>query len=134
MERADKYTGRCYCGALSYVAYGLQDIWYCHCRQCRHLTGHYMAAARAKRKDVTITGDIAWTSVSEDAAQGFCPVCHSPMFWSNKTRDVISIVLGSLDDASGLTEKGHIFVHEKGDYYEITDDLPQHEEICVVKL
>jgi len=121
------HTGKCHCGAVTFRATGLADVWYCHCRQCRSLTGHYMAACRTSRDALTLSGDVAWTQVSEHSSHGFCPQCHSPLFWSNDTRPTISVVLGSLDDDSGLAAAGHIFVSEKGHYYEITDGLPQYE-------
>ena len=51
------HNGGCYCGAVSYSAKGLKNLWYCHCRQCRYLTGHFMAAASAAREDFTVKGD-----------------------------------------------------------------------------
>jgi len=44
------YTGRCLCGEVSFTAKDLSDIWYCHCKQCQHLTGLYIAAAGALRE------------------------------------------------------------------------------------
>ena len=38
---------------------------------------------------------------------------------------VTSVCVGSIDGPSGLTLGGHIFVADKGDYYDITDGLPQ---------
>ena len=37
---------------------------------------------------------------------------------------------------TGLKTTKHIFVEEKGDYYEITDDLPQfaHSDTCTSRL
>lgn len=49
------------------------------------------------------------------------------MFWDSVGFDTISILAGNLDDTAGLDVKGHIFVSEKADYYEITDGLPQFD-------
>ncbi len=35
--------------------------------------------------------------------------------------------MGAFDDSTETTVKMHIFVAEKGDYYEIADGLPQHQ-------
>jgi hypothetical protein len=35
--------------------------------------------------------------------------------------------MGSLDGPTGITLGSHIFVEEKGDYYPLTDGLPQHQ-------
>lgn len=123
----DVYSGACYCGAVSFSASGLKDIWYCHCTQCRQLTGHYMAACRAKKSDVTIAGGVKWTAVSENSEHGFCEECCGPLFWRNKTRDTISIMPTNLASTKGLEAKGHVYVSEKGDYYEIDDGLVKYQ-------
>lgn len=120
------HTGQCHCGAVTYRAEGLRDIWYCHCRQCRSLTGHYMAACRTERDRIVISGELRWTPVSERSSHGFCAVCSSPLFWSNREKDTISVLPGSLDNTAGLRAVGHIYVAEKGDYYMIDDGLPQY--------
>jgi hypothetical protein len=38
--------------------------------------------------------------------------------------DATGILAGTLDGPTGLKTIGHIFVGEKSDFYEITDDLP----------
>jgi len=39
----------------------------------------------------------------------------------------IGIALGSFDQPTGANLGQHIFVAEKGDYYEINDGLPQNQ-------
>ena len=121
------HTGSCLCGAVSYRAVGLSDIWYCHCKQCQKLTGRYIAAAGVKREKLEITGEVNWLPISEKSNSGHCKSCGSYMFWDAHSFDTVSILAGSIDDTQGLAVKGHIFVSEKGDYYEINDGLPQYE-------
>ncbi len=40
----------------------------------------------------------------------------------------MSILAGAFETPSGLTELRHIFVAEKGDYYDLADDLPALEQ------
>jgi len=122
----NEHSGQCHCGAVTYRARGLRDLWYCHCYQCRRLTGHVMAACWTQRDKLDVSGKVVWTPVSEHSSHGFCGNCHSPLFWSNSTRNSISVLGGSLNDSKGITACGHLFVSEKGDYYEITDGLPQY--------
>jgi hypothetical protein len=112
---------------VSFTASNLSDIWYCHCKQCQHLTGLYIAAAGVKREDLNIKGDVNWLPISEKSNSGHCKNCGSYMFWNAHDFDTISVLAGSLDNTTGLDVKGHIFVAEKGDYYKITDGLPQYE-------
>lgn len=128
------HTGKCQCGAVTYRAEGLRDIWYCHCRQCRSLTGHYMAACRTERERIAISGTLRWTPVSERSAHGFCTACSSPLFWSNRELDTLSVLPGSLDNTAGLRAVGHIYTAEKGDYYAIDDGLPQYPGAYAGKL
>lgn len=121
------HTGSCLCGAVSYRAVGLSDIWYCHCNQCQKLTGLYIAAAGVKRENLEITGEVSWLPISEKSNSGRCKACGSYVFWDAHSFDTVSILAGSIDDTQGLAVKGHIFVAEKADYYEITDGLPRYE-------
>ena len=41
--------------------------------------------------------------------------------------DAISVAAGALDGTTGLRQSRHIFVADKGDYYDIADGLPQLE-------
>ena len=55
---------------------------------------------------------------------GFFPRCGSFLFWTAHDEDTISFALGALDAPTGLTLEKHIFCEDKGDYYDIEDDLP----------
>lgn len=126
---AKSYRGKCHCGSVTFAAKGLSDIWYCHCKQCQHLTGLYIAAAGVLREDLKINGDVNWLPISEKSESGHCRACGSYMFWNNPSRPTMSVLAGNINDTSGLEVKGHIFVAEKGDYYQITDGLPQFETV-----
>lgn len=52
------------------------------------------------------------------------------MFWKHDDLDAISIMAGSFDTPSGLVEESHIFVGDKGDYYALSDGVPQYERSC----
>lgn len=122
------HSGGCLCGAVRYSASNLSDIWYCHCTQCQKLTGLYISAAGAKREDILIEGEVNWLPISERSNSGHCPTCGSYLFWDMPDRDTLSILTGSLDDASGLEVRGHIFVKEKPDHIVLGDGLPQYDE------
>ena len=124
-EQAE-HSGQCHCGAVTYRARGLRDIWFCHCTQCRKLTGHYIAACRTARENYEISGELRWTPVSDKSSHGFCAQCSSPLFWSTTDSPNMSVLAGSLDHTQGIDVCGHIFVAEQGDYYTIADGLPQY--------
>lgn len=122
-------TGGCLCGAVRYAVRGpLRRIWDCHCGQCRRWHGHVAAYTRAERDDIDISdagGALTWFQSSDTARRGFCATCGSSLFWDRLADSDLSIAAGSLDQPSGLTTEGHIYVSDKADYYEIADGLEQ---------
>ena len=118
-------TGRCLCGDIAFKVRGApQGVSACHCRQCRKQSGHVWASAYVPETDLTITGAAEWFAASDTAKRGFCPRCGSFLFWTAHDEDTISFALGALDAPTGLTLEKHIFCEDKGDYYDIEDDLP----------
>lgn len=124
-------SGGCLCGGVRYKVDGLlSDAGACHCSQCRRTTGNYFVAASCIQSALTFENDdtLAWYDSSPQARRGFCSRCGSSLFWEGRERDEIDILAGSLDAPTGLTMTDHIFVADKGDYYEIADGLPQYEQ------
>ena len=122
------YTGGCLCGAISYSASSLGPLWYCHCDQCKKMTGHHMAAVQVAYDNFTVCGEAKWYYVSDASAYGFCGDCGCQLFWRNDNNDYLSVTAGSLDDTSGLMLKGHVFTSEKGGYYKIPKTDLQYSE------
>ena len=124
-------SGGCLCGGVRYRVTGsLSDIVACHCSQCRRTTGHYFASTSCKRSALHLDREetLAWYESSPGIRRGFCSRCGSSLFWSDERRDGIDILAGTLDSPTGLKLTGHIFVQDKGDYYEIGDGLPQYAQ------
>lgn len=121
--------GSCLCGAVRFTVEG--DLGHsdaCHCTQCRKASGHYFASANVPRSALTVTGGehIRWYASSAKVRRGFCGRCGSPLFWDPLERDWTGIALGAFDSPTGIRLEKHIFVAEKGDYYDIADGLPQN--------
>lgn len=118
-------TGGCLCGTVRYAVTGaLRPVVACHCAQCRKSSGHHVAATSVLRGDIEISGAVTWYQSSETARRGFCGTCGSNLFWDGAGVN-LSIFAGTLDGVTGLALIGHIFCADKGDYYELTDDLPK---------
>jgi hypothetical protein len=121
-------SGGCYCRRVRYRASGVsRQVTECHCSQCRKQAGHRYASTGAKTSDIEIDGaaNITWYRASPHAERGFCSTCGSHLFWKLSSEDYIGILAASIDEQSGLHMSKHIFIEDKGDYYEITDGLPQ---------
>ncbi|MBL4789793.1 MAG: GFA family protein [Kordiimonadaceae bacterium] len=130
-------TGGCLCGAVRYEIKGpLRDIVNCHCSMCQKLHGIYGAHSKARKINITMTNEtgLSWYKTSDVAQRGFCRDCGSSLFWQPFDLDATGIIAGSLDGPTNLKTMGHIFVGEKSDFYEITDDLPQFEKSSDGKL
>ena len=127
------YRGKCLCGAVSFEVDGeLGSIDACHCVQCRKWTGHYLASTDVPRTALTVSGEehLKWFHSSDKVRRGFCTACGSSLFFDPLDREKhnwIGISMGAFDTPTQAALKLHIFVAEKGDYYEITDSLPQNE-------
>ena len=124
-------TGSCLCGAVRYEVSGpLREVVACHCSQCRKQTGHFYAATDCRDNDLTVhdpDGALRWYAASEDARRGFCGTCGSALFWRRNGHTSTSILAGSLDDDGGVKLERHIFVADRGRYYEIADGKPQFD-------
>jgi hypothetical protein len=124
------YKGSCLCGAVRFeVAGELPPPDACHCTQCRKQSGHYWVSTDVPKSDLTIDGveHLSWFRSSEKVQRGFCSRCGSSLFFEPFQKDWIGVAMGAFDPPTGCRLGIHIFVAEKGDYYEITDGLPQND-------
>lgn len=122
------YSGGCLCGAVRYEVTGsLRPVVGCHCRQCRRTSGHYVAATQVANERLRLLENrgLTWYPSSADARRGFCASCGSSLFWQRVGDARTAIMAGTLDEPTGLELAGHIYVADKGDYYDIGDELPQ---------
>lgn len=123
-ELPSELSGRCLCGAVTFRGRQTADpLRACHCGQCRRWSGHVWAAAGAL--DLRIEGPVRWFASSDTAERGFCASCGSALFWRRHGAPDTDVAAGALDQPRGLRMQGHIFVADKGDYYDIADGLPQ---------
>ena len=123
--------GSCDCQGVVFELIGeLRDVVFCHCSQCRKASGHYWAATQVSKANLNLikATSLSWYDSSDKARRGFCSVCGSSMFYERKGIDKISVSAGSLEIPTSLDRMRHIYVASKGDYYDISDDLPQFEE------
>ncbi len=125
------HNGSCLCGAVAFTIDGdLSPPSACHCGQCRKQSGHIWSSTWTHQDNLSFTASdtLRWFSASDIARRGFCAQCGSFLFWQHNDEDTISISMGAFDEPTGLMLSQHIFVADKGDYYDITDDLPQRAQ------
>ncbi len=126
-------SGKCRCGAVRYeVSDEFLYAMNCHCSECRAATGSaFKAFAGIEREKLTITeglGDIAVFG-EDDLNDTRCRACGSFLFSVVRDGAYVHVAMGSLVDAPAIRPTRHIFVGSKAPWFEITDDLPQFEEL-----
>ena len=122
-------TGRCLCGSIRYSITGpIRDVSACHCTECRRFTGSVWHATAARRADLQVrdNGHLKWFQSSLRARRGFCANCGSSLFFDFELADYMVVTAGTLDAPTGLSHRAHIFLDEKGDYYELDDGLAKY--------
>jgi hypothetical protein len=126
------HKGSCLCGAVKFDLTGeLPAPTACHCHQCRKHSGHYEASVDVQRTNLQIFGsqNVTWFHTpGKNVQRGFCSTCGSSLFWDPIGRDWTSIAMGAFDTPTNTKLARHIFVADKGDYYEIADGLPQNQQ------
>ena len=123
-------TGSCLCGGVAFRIDGdFAAATACHCSQCRKQSGHHWASSNIPRSALSLTRQdgLRWYASSPGVRRGFCGTSGSFLFWDRADEDEISFSMGALDAPTGFRLARHIFVADKGDYYDITDGLPQSE-------
>ncbi len=122
--------GSCECGAVRFELTGpMRAALACHCTQCRKTSGHYFVATAVANADLHLCADagLAWYQSSANASRGFCAKCGSSLFWRAAGSGQVSVAMGALESPTNIEVSGHIYVADKGDYYQIEDGLPQME-------
>lgn len=124
------HNGSCLCGAVTFeVAGELPGPDACHCRVCRKHSGHFFVSTDVPKPSVTITGEenVKWFQSSENVRRGFCSTCGSSLFWNPVNGSKIGIAMGAFDNPTQTRLHVHIFVADKGDYYDIADGVQQFD-------
>ncbi len=127
-------AGGCLCGAVRYRILGpMRGVVQCHCSKCRRFHGHVAAYVGTDPESLEMVEDrgLKWfrsiTDETPNVYRGFCSECGSSLFWHPRGEDRIAVAAGSLDEPTGMRVMGHVWVSQKGDYYEINDDLPRYD-------
>jgi len=121
-------TGSCECGAVVFELSGkLRDVVACHCGQCRKTSGHYCAATSGPTPQLNLrqSKGLSWYRSSDVARRGFCKECGSSLFYQLDDEGRTSVGAGTLDGATGVRTTKHIYVKDKGDYYDIACQASQ---------
>lgn len=123
------HQGSCLCGAIRFTVSGeLPAPNACHCTQCRKQSGHYWASIDIARDRLQLqdAAQLRWYQASAKVRRGFCGTCGSFLFWDPIGGAATAVAMGAFDGPTQTKLALHIFTDDKGDYYDITDELPQN--------
>jgi hypothetical protein len=125
--------GRCECRAVSYtVADEFRYAANCHCSNCRASTGSAFkpfAGIEREKLEITQGADKLMIWGEPDANHTRCAECGSLLYSVVRDGAYVHVAMGSLVDEPSIRPAGHIYVGSKAPWYEITDDLPQNDEL-----
>jgi hypothetical protein len=125
--------GRCGCETVEYeVSDEFVVAFICHCSNCRATTGSaFLPWGEIAREKFRVTkGAASLTLLGEERAnhEMRCGVCWSLVYWTARDGGYVHVPYGTLIDEPALKPMAHMFVGSKAPWYEILDDLPQHDE------
>ena len=126
-------SGRCLCGAVHYAVadefiYSLN----CHCADCRRATGSAFKPFAGIERDkliVTEGGDRLSVFGEETLNDTRCAECGSLLYSVVRDGEWVHVAMGSLVDEPLIRPSEHIYVGSKAPWFEITDELPQNDEL-----
>ena len=134
--RAGVSGGSCLCGAIAWEADGPPALMMnCHCSRCRLARGaaHATNAFYRLEQFRLLRGeDMIDQYKVPDArffTQAFCRTCGSPAPRILASFNRAMVAVGTADSDPGMQPSAHIFVGSKAPWYEITDRIPQFEEM-----
>lgn len=120
-------TGRCYCGAIEIRAMRAPHvITYCHCSDCRRVTGAPVAAFAAfDESAVTFTpSEGHMVDANPGVTRSFCGKCGSPLAGRyDYLPGMVYVALGVLDQAGDLAPQLHAHDSQRLQWLHIDDEL-----------
>jgi hypothetical protein len=126
--------GHCSCGQVEFVVENnFEYAFYCHCSRCRARTGSAFAAIAGIATDkLEVIAGSDHLLIEGECADGYgarCNLCHAFLFAAVRERQYLHVALGVLSGSPNRVPDHHIYVGSKAPWFEITDGLPQYEEL-----
>lgn len=121
---SEKIGGGCLCGGVKFqVENEFSKFYFCHCEQCRKITGSAHAANLFTRPDA-----ITWTSgeylikqykyPDRDFTVVFCTECGSGLPFVTNSGKALIVPAGSLDSDPNIQPNDNIFWAERATWYD----------------
>jgi hypothetical protein len=119
-------SGRCLCGAVSFVANDVEQHFHaCHCDMCRRWSGGPAMAVPVGGIRFEGADHIGRYRSSEWAERGFCKACGSNLFYRLTGQDHYIVWVGTFDDSAPFELEGEIFIEQKPPGYAFAGEHPR---------
>lgn len=134
MTMVTPYSGSCVCGDVRYEFEGEPRVTVaCHCAVCRKATGSafgtWTLVLKEQFRFVRGEQQIGEYQSSDHARRLFCKRCGTTLGnFTTRRPTFIHLAAGTLDEAPALRINLHCYTASKAPWFEITDQLPQHED------
>jgi hypothetical protein len=133
-EHLGTLHGQCSCGEVRFEVHNeFEYAFFCHCSRCRLRTGSAFAAIAGVAIDkVEVTTGRESLLIEGDCSDGYgarCSRCYAFLFAAVRERQFMHVALGVLTGTPNKLPDHHIYVGSKAPWFEITDALPQHDEL-----
>jgi hypothetical protein len=129
MSETIKGKGQCVCGAVSFMAYNMNNsVGACHCDMCRQWGGGPFMEVDCG-SEVTFKGEenISIFNSSDWAERGFCKNCGSHLFYRFKEGRLYMMPVGLFEDDSRFVFEKQVFIEEKPAYYSFANNTEEME-------
>ncbi len=132
---SERYSGGCLCGGVRFEIDGPPGgAGYCHCADCRKLTGsafNVSAPVAADALRITAGAPKAFTKRADsgnELTRYFCPDCGSPLYTASPAHpDTVYVKAGALDDPTLIIPLHQSWTRSRVSWAAIADDLPGFE-------
>jgi hypothetical protein len=133
-EHLGTLHGQCSCGEVRFeVQNAFEYAFYCHCSRCRLRTGSAFATIAGIAIDkVEVTTGQENLLIEGEVSDGYgarCGRCHAFLFAAVRDRQYMHVSLGVLTGTPNKLPDHHIYVGSKAPWFQITDALPQYDEL-----
>jgi len=134
VEETGPLQGQCSCGQVRFsVDNDFEYAYFCHCSRCRSRTGSAFAAVAGIGIDkVQVTAGNDDLVIEGECSDGYgarCGRCHAFLFAAVRERQYMHVSLGVLEGMPNRLPDHHVYVGSKAPWFQITDDLPQYDEL-----
>ncbi len=126
--------GACQCGTISYELLAAPiKVIACHCKECQTLsTSAFSITTIVEAESIRFSGETHEWERSSDSGNinraHFCPTCGNRIYHINPLEPNIIKLKGRLENSKGVNPTSHIWLSEKQDWYEVPENIPQHDK------